>query len=272
MEHKAKQPPYIPGETFTVRFVMTASVAVIAICFAFGFGNVWELCNRFGIHPAIAPLVNPAVDLSYLGLMVGQQYLALRGWTDEELARPRRWLILVGLMTYGLNCGDAVLSYEFGRAAIEAVPPTLLMIWGSVGPWLMRQVHYARQEAMEAEASNKTVVVDYSPLIDVAREQMMEDVSRVAREMATEARTAEESTSGGRKPSPLRDDVREFLRGFKGAGLTKEDAPVKAFHKLLMKQYPEKEYTERWARKLVEEEWDNVPDQDKEGEKEPSIA
>ncbi|GAA2064183.1 hypothetical protein GCM10009801_08620 [Streptomyces albiaxialis] len=129
------------GEQLTQRTV-TAVMAVIAtLAFVFSFGNVWALALRLGVPRPIAPLIAPMVDLSVLGLLVGLRHLALRGVPASELRAAVRLMHASGLLTLALNVAEPLLAGHYGRAALDAVAPVLLLGWGAVGPGLLRHLH-----------------------------------------------------------------------------------------------------------------------------------
>ncbi|MBL1067943.1 DUF2637 domain-containing protein [Streptomyces sp. 7-21] len=129
------------GDRLTQRTV-TAVMAVIAgLAFVFSFGNVWALALRLGVPRPIAPLIAPMVDLSVLGLLVGLRHLSLRGVPARELRSAVRLMHLSGLLTLGLNIAEPLLAGHYGRAALDAVAPVLLLGWGAVGPGLLRHLH-----------------------------------------------------------------------------------------------------------------------------------
>lgn len=133
-----------PAERLTFVVISVVLCAVPGLCFVFSFGNVWDLAARLNVPTYVQPLVAPAVDLSVTGLFVGLSYLTLRGIKEEDLAPARKLLHLSGFFTLALNCAGAVADHELGRAAFDAVGPTLLIGWGHVGPVLLRQVILAR--------------------------------------------------------------------------------------------------------------------------------
>jgi hypothetical protein len=232
-EPETKKQARVPGERFTVYFVMTMTVSAILLAFLFDFGNVWALAARLGVPEHVQALVAPAVSLSYLGLMVGQQYLGLRGWSDAELRRPRIWLGLMGVMTYGLNCADAFMRRAYGEGLFDAVMPTLLLIWGEIGPWLMRQVHFARTEYADTQAAPQPA----------AEDNRVEDLERTVEELLAEfmAKDFEQGIrkKGGRRESKLRPTAREFIKQWLSSGKTYDDHPAAAWHKALVAEMGE---------------------------------
>lgn len=142
--------PGLPGERFTRVFVSVDATLVLLLAFAFAFGNGWQTAKILGINPWIAPLIQPAVDLAVVGLMVGVRYLAIHGWTDDQLAKPRRWLKLFGGMTLAMNTALPLQEHRWGRASWDAVGPVLLIAWSELAPWLLRAIYSVRaaQEAL----------------------------------------------------------------------------------------------------------------------------
>ncbi|MEU0213586.1 hypothetical protein ABZ281_00200 [Streptomyces sp. NPDC006265] len=245
----------IPGERFTVYFVMTGAVAAILLAFGFDFGNVWALADRLGVPAEVQPLTAPAVTISYLALMVGQQYLALRGWTHRELLKPRLWLLLIGVMTYALNCGDALLGGAYGEAAFDAVMPTLLLMWGELAPWMMRQVHTARERAAAV----------LGPTVPAAPEGgiSVDDLQRMVEELQGElwAKDFEQGprSKRGRRESKLRPTAREFIWKWLDDGKTYENHPAAAWHKALVAEMGEEDSpTVERCRQIMRDEFPKV--------------
>jgi len=124
------------------RRVVTAVMGLIAaLAFTFSFGNVWALALRLGIPRPIAPLIAPMVDLSVVGLLVALRYLAMTGTDRSELRPAVRLMHTSGLLTLALNTAEPLLIHHWGRAALDAVAPLLLLGWGAVGPLLLRHLH-----------------------------------------------------------------------------------------------------------------------------------
>nr|WP_240529503.1 SpdA protein [Streptomyces antioxidans] len=124
----------------TLRGVTATMAAVVGLTFLFGFGNVWTLALRLGVPPWVAPLVASAVDLSVLGLLLGTRYLALHGARPEQLRPARRLLVISSVMTLALNVTDPLLTGQSGKAAFDAVGPSLLIGWAEVGPGLLQAI------------------------------------------------------------------------------------------------------------------------------------
>lgn len=134
--------PSAPPHAGLTRWTVTAiTLLIAALSFAFCFGNAHRLCKNLGIDGWIAWLIGPSVDLSVIGLLLGVRHLALLGYSDEHLSKPRRLLNLCGLLTLALNTADAITRSRYGTAAVDAIGPVLLICWADVGPWLLRQIH-----------------------------------------------------------------------------------------------------------------------------------
>ncbi|MGW2862537.1 DUF2637 domain-containing protein [Streptomyces sp. NPDC001205] len=128
-------------ERVTQRTVTVVMSTIAALAFVFSFGNVWSLALRLGVPRPIAPLIAPMVDLSVLGLLVGLRHLSLKGIDPSELKGAIRLMHLSGLLTLALNIAEPLAARHYGRAALDAVAPLLLLGWGAVGPQLLRHFH-----------------------------------------------------------------------------------------------------------------------------------
>lgn len=125
----------------TQRTVTVVMAVIAGLAFVFSFGNVWALALRLGVPAPVAPLIAPMVDLSVVGLLVGLRYLSLRGVPAAELKAATRLMHLSGLLTLALNIAEPIAAGHYGRAAVDAVAPLLLLGWGQVGPQLLRHFH-----------------------------------------------------------------------------------------------------------------------------------
>ncbi|WP_042378819.1 DUF2637 domain-containing protein [Streptacidiphilus melanogenes] len=124
------------------RVTVTAVMGLIAaLAFTFSFGNVWALALRLGIPHPIAPLIAPMVDLSVVGLLAALRHLSLTGIDRRELRPAIRLMHTSGLLTLALNTAEPLILHHWGRAALDAVAPLLLLGWGAVGPLLLRHLH-----------------------------------------------------------------------------------------------------------------------------------
>ena len=136
------------GAERTERIIFTVVVAVIAIVptltFAFSFGNVGDLGVSLHVDRRIAYLTGPAIDLSVVGLIVAGSYLSHRGWSEKQLWPVHLMSVICGLTMIALNCGQAVYKHHWRLASFDAVGPLLLIGWGFIGPWLLRQLFEAR--------------------------------------------------------------------------------------------------------------------------------
>jgi hypothetical protein len=128
-------------DRITQRTVTVVMVVIAALAFVFSFGNVWSLALRLGVPAPIAPLIAPMVDLSVVGLLVALRYLSLRGVPPEQMKAASRLMHVSGLLTLALNIAEPIAAGHYGRAAVDAVAPLLLLGWGTVGPQLLRHFH-----------------------------------------------------------------------------------------------------------------------------------
>ncbi|MFJ8041365.1 DUF2637 domain-containing protein [Kitasatospora sp. NPDC096147] len=128
-------------DRLTQRTVTVVMAVIALLAFVFSFGNVWALALRLGVPHPVAPLIAPMVDLSVVGLLVGLRFLSLRGVPQEELRAATRLMHLCGLLTLALNVAEPLAAGHYGRAAVDAVAPLLLLGWGQVGPQFLRHFH-----------------------------------------------------------------------------------------------------------------------------------
>ncbi|MFE0175138.1 DUF2637 domain-containing protein [Streptomyces sp. NPDC059002] len=134
-------------DRITQRTVTVVMAIIAALAFVFSFGNVWSLALRLGVPAPIAPLIAPMVDLSVVGLLVALRYLSLRGVPPEQMKAATRLMHVSGLLTLALNVAEPLAVGHYGRAAIDAVAPLLLLGWGAVGPQLLRSFHEVSSSA-----------------------------------------------------------------------------------------------------------------------------
>ncbi|MEU3601030.1 DUF2637 domain-containing protein [Streptomyces sp. NPDC006798] len=142
-------------DRITQRTVTVVMIIIAALAFVFSFGNVWSLALRLGIPEPIAPLIAPMVDLSVVGLMVALHHLSLRGVSAEELKAATRLMHVSGLLTLALNIAEPIIAGHYGRAAVDAVAPLLLLSWGTVGPQLLRHFHAVAIESAPAPSPDR---------------------------------------------------------------------------------------------------------------------
>ncbi|MFC9910440.1 DUF2637 domain-containing protein [Streptomyces sp. NPDC127197] len=128
-------------DRITQRTVTVVMGIIALLAFVFSFGNVWALALRLGVPAPIAPLIAPMVDLSLVGLLVALRYLSLRGVPPEQMKAATRLMHVSGLLTLALNIAEPIAAGHYGRAAVDAVAPLLLLGWGAVGPQLLRSFH-----------------------------------------------------------------------------------------------------------------------------------
>lgn len=134
-------------DRITQRTVTVVMGIIAALAFVFSFGNVWSLALRLGVPAPIAPLIAPMVDLSVVGLLVALRYLSLRGVPSEQMKAATRLMHVSGLLTLALNIAEPIAAQHYGRAAVDAVAPVLLLGWGEVGPQLLRSFHTVTTDA-----------------------------------------------------------------------------------------------------------------------------
>src|SRR3954468_2600856 len=139
-------------DRMTQRTITAVVIVIAALAFVFSFGNVWALALRLGVPSPIAPLIAPMVDLSAVGLLVALRYLSLRGGPAEQIKAATRLMHLSGLLTLALNIAEPIVAEHYGRAAVDAVAPLLLLGWGAVGPQLLRPFHTVAHPATQAAA------------------------------------------------------------------------------------------------------------------------
>ncbi|WP_326597864.1 DUF2637 domain-containing protein [Streptomyces sp. NBC_01803] len=125
-------------DRMTRRVVTVVMALIAALAFVFSFGNVWSLALRLGVPRPVAPLIAPMVDLSVLGLLVALRHLSLHGVPAAQLRGALRLMHLSGLLTLALNVAEPIITGHYGRAALDAVAPVLLLGWAQVGPQLLR--------------------------------------------------------------------------------------------------------------------------------------
>ncbi|MFF8649831.1 DUF2637 domain-containing protein [Streptomyces griseoluteus] len=145
-------------DRITQRTVTVVMGIIALLAFVFSFGNVWALALRLGVPAPIAPLIAPMVDLSVVGLLVALRYLSLRGVPPEQMKAATRLMHVSGLLTLALNIAEPTVARHYGRAAVDAVAPLLLLGWGAVGPQLLRSFH-----TVAADAADPAPAADTEP-------------------------------------------------------------------------------------------------------------
>ncbi|MGW7240797.1 DUF2637 domain-containing protein [Streptomyces sp. NPDC054804] len=143
-------------DRITQRTVTVVMGIIALLAFVFSFGNVWALALRLGVPAPIAPLIAPMVDLSVVGLLVALRYLSLRGVPPEQMKAATRLMHVSGLLTLALNIAEPITAAHYGRAAVDAVAPLLLLGWGAVGPQLLRSFHAVTSEATALAPAEET--------------------------------------------------------------------------------------------------------------------
>ncbi|WP_327316282.1 DUF2637 domain-containing protein [Streptomyces sp. NBC_01235] len=142
-------------DRITQRTITAVMIVIAALAFVFSFGNVWSLALRLGVPGPIAPLIAPMVDLSVVGLLVALRYLSLRGLPADQMTAATRLMHFSGLLTLALNVAEPIVAGHYGRAAVDAVAPLLLLGWGSVGPQLLRAFHTVARPAEPASLADE---------------------------------------------------------------------------------------------------------------------
>jgi hypothetical protein len=142
-------------DQITQRTITAVMIVIAALAFVFSFGNVWSLALRLGVPGPIAPLIAPMVDLSVVGLLVALRYLSLRGLPAEQMTAATRLMHFSGLLTLALNIAEPIVAGHYGRAAVDAVAPLLLLGWGAVGPQLLRAFHTVARPAEAAPSPDE---------------------------------------------------------------------------------------------------------------------
>ncbi|MGW0916163.1 DUF2637 domain-containing protein [Streptomyces sp. NPDC002784] len=143
-------------DRITQRTITAVMIVIAVLAFVFSFGNVWSLALRLGVPAPIAPLIAPMVDLSVVGLLVALRYLSLRGLPAEQMTAATRLMHFSGLLTLALNVAEPIAAGHYGRAAVDAVAPLLLLGWGAVGPQLLRAFHTVTRPAAPAPEAEET--------------------------------------------------------------------------------------------------------------------
>ncbi|MFI6245203.1 DUF2637 domain-containing protein [Streptomyces sp. NPDC051016] len=157
-------------DRITQRTITAVMIVIAALAFVFSFGNVWSLALRLGVPAPIAPLIAPMVDLSVVGLLVALRYLSLRGLHAEQMTAATRLMHFSGLLTLALNVAEPIAAGHYGRAAVDAVAPLLLLGWGTVGPQLLRAFHTVTRTTDPAPVTDATdtepeTVSDPAPVV-----------------------------------------------------------------------------------------------------------
>ncbi|MEV6590894.1 DUF2637 domain-containing protein [Streptomyces acidicola] len=163
-------------DRITQRTITAVMIVIAALAFVFSFGNVWSLALRLGVPAPIAPLIAPMVDLSVVGLLVALRYLSLRGLPAEQMTAATRLMHFSGLLTLALNVAEPIAAGHYGRAAVDAVAPLLLLGWGAVGPQLLRAFHTVASAPAPSPASDEIdaepeTVADPAPAVAPLAEQ-----------------------------------------------------------------------------------------------------
>lgn len=190
-EQQRPQLPKLPaGAGGILPTVWVTFVVTVLLALAFSFANVWELSRTLGIERHVAPLIGPAVDLTAVGLLVVVPWLVLAGVPTRRLGPANKLMAAAGFLTLALNSAPSAIkgwtagdAKAWGRAAVEAIVPFLLMMWSHVGPKLVALFVEVRERHAERVA----------------------EILRVAEESSTEA--------AERRCAEINAAVAEALRG-----------------------------------------------------------
>ncbi|MDH6577557.1 DUF2637 domain-containing protein [Kitasatospora sp. MAP5-34] len=210
--------PADPG-TFARTTITIVMAVIAALAFVFSFGNVWTLALRLGVPHPVAPLIAPMVDLSVVGLLVAQHYLAATGTDPAQLRSATRLMHLCGLLTLVLNTAEPLLARHFGRAALDTVAPALLLGWGTVGPTLLRHLHIPTTTTALSLASTDHTPSTETPAASPqpAPESAQGGDAQAAPSDSVDASSAEPEPVAprkrtGRKPAATMDQLIEIAR------------------------------------------------------------
>ncbi|MGD3105528.1 DUF2637 domain-containing protein [Streptomyces sp. YGL11-2] len=192
-------------DRITQRTVTVVMAIIAALAFVFSFGNVWSLALRLGVPAPVAPLIAPMVDLSVVGLLVALRYLSLRGVEAEQMRSATRLMHLSGLLTLALNIAEPLIAHHWGRAAVDAVAPLLLLGWGAVGPQLLRHFHTVTTTApASAETTPAPAPAPALEPVDAA------PVAAPAPTPAPAPARAATAADAASVPAPLLEEAREI--------------------------------------------------------------
>lgn len=183
-------------ERWTFRIVAFVLIAVPLLVFFFSFGNVGILGVSLGVERQIAFLTGPAVDLAVAGCVIASSYLSARGWTERRLWPLHVAALVLGLFMVALNTGGALYTHRWRLAAFDCVGPVLLIGWGSLAPWLWRNLTEARQQGgIGAAAANR----------DAPRQRTLTaaPAAEPASGSGAAAKAALGPAAGGSEPAPL---------------------------------------------------------------------
>ncbi|MFE7277978.1 DUF2637 domain-containing protein [Streptomyces sp. NPDC057623] len=195
-------------DRITQRTITAVLIVIAALAFVFSFGNVWSLALRLGVPAPIAPLIAPMVDLSVVGLLVALRYLSLRGVPAEQMKAATRLMHFSGLLTLALNVAEPLVAGHYGRAAVDAVAPLLLLGWGAVGPQLLRSFHTVatdQEPAADTEPASTSV-----PPATAVEPAPVPAPAPVQSRPATPAVSASPAVPAVKVPEPLLTEARSI--------------------------------------------------------------
>jgi hypothetical protein len=209
------------------------------------------------------------VDITAFGLLVVVPWLVLAGVSPEKLKPANRLMAVAGFLTLALNSAPSGINgwvhhdaRAWGRAAVEAIVPLLLIWWSHVGPKLIAafvevqaghrdalvevdneraaEVAGAVAEALQrataehavelaAEAAKRAEVESAKVSVEAELRTLAESSTRRISQVEAELEALREATRGGRVSAPRRATQRVPPRSTEAA----ERAPRKSAAELL---------------------------------------
>jgi hypothetical protein len=174
-----------------------AFITTVVLALAFSFANVWNLDRTLGVEPHVAPLIGPAVDITAFGLLVVVPWLVLAGASTERLRPANRLMAAAGFLTLALNSAPSAIdgwihhdARAWGRAAVEAIVPLLLIAWSHVGPKLIAL--FVEVRARHAEELAEALRIEWEGSAEAAAQRSADVQATVAE--ALRAASVEHST------------------------------------------------------------------------------
>lgn len=177
--------------------VLFVIATVPALTFLFSFGNVGNLGVSLNVDKHIAYLTGPAIDLSVVGLIVAGSYLSHRGWSEKQLWPIHLMSVVCGLTMIALNCGQAMYQTKYRLAAFDAVGPLLLIGWGFIGPWLLRQLFAARSSTTEGVRVAAPKIAKVAPAVAAQPATVATPATATAPPVAPKVAPAVSTTASG---------------------------------------------------------------------------
>ncbi|MET7995911.1 hypothetical protein ABZU76_33965 [Amycolatopsis sp. NPDC005232] len=159
-----------------IRTVTAIMGTVVGLTFFCGFGNVLGLVLRLGVPVWVAPLIAPAVDLTFVALLVAVRRLSVCGSPSVSMRSARRLLVGASAVTLALNVAEPLVAGEVGKALFDAVGPLLLIGWSEVGPGLLQAIGHTNRlgvshELAGSEATERASSVDLTQETQAQRDE-----------------------------------------------------------------------------------------------------